>query len=379
LQIVSGAGCGRSNGARSDGAASLLVTGGFNRSGVLASAEILVPSLGAFVATRPMHTARLSHSATLLQNGEVLVAGGTDSLAFPAAVFASAELYDPSTKGFSMTGSLVTARSGHTATLLPNGQVLIAGGSDGSQSLASAELYDPTIGTFSLTGSMNVDREDHTATLLVNGQVLIAGGFSSTGSAVQSTAELYDPASGTFTLTGAMTAARENHTATPLPGKVLVAGGVDNDGNVLATTEVYDPVAGQFSFAASMTISRYGHFAAPLHNGDVLIGGGIDNAGSSLASAERYLTGAETFEKVGSMPRDRFFVNASILGNGSVLIAGGYTQCPSSSLSFCQEPLRSVLNFDQSSNQFQGAPPMTTKRGSCAATGLSGVVFHSGP
>jgi hypothetical protein len=81
------------------------------------------------------------------------------------------------------------------------------------------------------------------------------------------------------------------------------------------------------------------------------------------------------------MPRDRFFVNASILGNGSVLIAGGYTQCPSSSLSFCQEPLRSVLNFDSSSNRFQGAPPMTTKRGSRASAGLSRAAFgiRNGP
>ena len=372
--FVAGCGQGSHGGTQPTGPAALLVTGGFGRNGALASAEVFEPSVGFFVETGPMHTGRLSHSATLLQNGEVLVAGGADSLDLGATVFGSAELYDPASKSFSVTGSLATARSGHTATLLADGRVLVAGGSDGAQqSLASAELYDPASETFAMTGSMNVDREAHTATLLTNGEVLIAGGVSSAGGGtVQNTAELYDPGSGMFTFTGTITAARDGHIATPLAnGQVLIAGGGDNDGNILATTEVYDPATEQFTAAASMTTSRYGHFAAPLGNGDVLIAGGIDNAGSSLASAERYLAGGAAFEKVGSMPHDRFFVNASILSDGSVLVAGGYTQCPSIAVSFCSKPVSSVLSFDQSSNQFQAAPPLTTKRGSYASSSLN--------
>jgi len=379
LEILLVAGCGGSHGgAQSAGPAALLVTGGFGRNGALASAEVFEPSAGAFVETGPMHTGRLSHTATLLQSGAVLVAGGASSLDLGATVFASAELYDPAAKGFSVTGSLAIERYGHTATLLQDGRVLIVGGADSTQqSLAGAELYDPASGTFALTGSMNVDREANTATLLTNGEILIAGGVSSAGGGtVQNTAELYDPSSGLFNFTGAMTAARDGHTATLLAnGSVLIAGGVDNDGNVLATTEVYDPATAQFSASASMTTSRYGHFAASLGNGDVLLGGGIDNAGSSLASAERYLAGGSAFKKVGSLPRDRFFVNASILDDGSVLVVGGFTQCPSPGSSFCFTPLSSALSFDQSSNQFQVGPPMTMKRGYYASAVLNHVLI----
>jgi len=376
LEILFIAGCGRgSNGTQSGVAGALLLTGGINGNGALASAEVFEPDSNQFVATGSMHTARLSHSATLLQSGEVLVVGGANTIDYPATVFASAELYDPSAKSFSLTGSLATARSGHTATLLQNGKVLIAGGVDNmQQSLASAELYDPASGTFAITGSMNVDRASHSATLLANGEVLIVGGYSSSSITVQDTAELFDPGTGMFTFTGAMAAARDGHTATPLAnGNILIAGGGDNNGNVLASTEVYDQVAGKFSPAASMTTSRYGHFAAQLGNGDILIGGGIDNAGSSLASAERYLAGSGSFAKVGSMPRDRFFVNADVLGN-EVLVAGGFTQCPSGALSFCFKPVSSVLDFDQVSNQFQAAPPLTTKRGYYASSGLDWVL-----
>jgi hypothetical protein len=125
-----------------------------------------------FETTGSLRTARLSHTATLLPNGKVLVAGGTDLF----GAFASAELYDPARGIWTATGSLVTGRSGHTATLLPNGKVLVAGGTDlNIGALASAELYDPASGTWTATGSLGTARYYHTATLLPNGKVLVVG------------------------------------------------------------------------------------------------------------------------------------------------------------------------------------------------------------
>ena len=151
-----------------------------------------------FIGTGALGTAREFHTATLLSNGKVLVAGGFGASGF----LASAELYDPANGTWSGTGALATAREFHTATLLPNGKVLVAGGIGAGGVLASAELYDPTTGTWSATGSLNYARGDHTATLLPNGKVLVAGGKDN--STYVESAELYDPATGmwssTFTL-----------------------------------------------------------------------------------------------------------------------------------------------------------------------------------
>ena len=142
-----------------------------------------------------MATARYDHTATLLPNGQVLVAGG-----FGGNYLASAELYDPATGLWTATGSMAAARFCHTVTLLPNGQVLVAGGfNDASGALASAELYDPATGLWTATGSMATKRDGHTATLLPNGQVLVAGGYNGVFLA---SAELYDPATGLWTATG---------------------------------------------------------------------------------------------------------------------------------------------------------------------------------
>jgi WD40 repeat protein len=310
----------------SSSAAPILFAGGISTASVagvrtiitLSSAELFEPNRGAsgsFVATGPMNTARLYHSATLLKDGRVLVAGGSSDISAAATIFASAELYDRSKRQFSNTGAMLDARTGHTATLLADGKVLIAGGDDGTTSLSSSELYDPVSGEFSDTGAMNIPRDNCTATLLANGKVLIAGGFQLlpdfSGNALN-TAELYDPATGSFSMTGTMTSAREFHTATLLPdGRVLITGGGDNNGNGADTAELYDPTTGQFSSAGKMTTSRYVHLAAALGDGDVLLAGGIDNRGASLKSAEVFVARSGKFVKVAAMPRDRFLVGAS--------------------------------------------------------------------
>jgi hypothetical protein len=235
-------------------------------------------------------------TVTKLLDGRVLIAGGNSAATPGAAKFSSAYLYDPATETFTLTGSMTVARSLHTATLLPNGKVLIAGGFNGSN-LASAELYDPASGTFSATGSLQTDRSQHTATLLQDGTVLIAGGFNGGASDALDTAEIYSPSAGTFALTGQMTAKRNTHTATLLNnGKVLLAGGVGALPTI-ATAEIYDPAAGTFAATANnMARSRASHSATLMTGGTVLIFGGDSTGGPEpTGSEETYDPGTNSF------------------------------------------------------------------------------------
>ena len=358
----------------------ILFAGGVTKKSTLASAELFEPnqraSGGSFVATGAMSTARVGHTATDLTNGRVLIAGGASKMFGGAKIFASAELYNPSKRRFSNTGAMLEARTGHSATLLANGKVLIACGDDGTMSLSTAELYDPATAKFTETGAINFPRDRCTATSLANGKVLIAGGIQllpDGSGGVLDSAELYDPATGSFSLTGTMTSAREMHTATLLPdGRVLIAGGANDDVGVLDTAELYDPVTRLFSATGNMTTTRYGHLAAVLGDGDVLIAGGFDIAGSTLKSAELFDANSGTFGAIAAMPRDRFFVGATVLNGSKILVAGGYTQCPSSAASVCEKPVSTALIFDHKSNTFRSIQSMTSPRGNFASASLSG-------
>ena len=184
---------------------------------------------------------------------------------------------------FSATGSMGTLRTHHTATLLPNGKVLIVGGFDNTSWLASAELYDPSTGTFASTGSMNLaPQQGHTATLLPSGRVLVVGATSPPD--WQIVCELYDPSTGVFSTTGPTGKPRNGHSATLLrTGKVLITGGVHTDGAAMA--ELYDPASGQFTYTGSMVFRttyaegyRFGHTATLLQDGKVLIAGGRNSS-----------------------------------------------------------------------------------------------------
>jgi Galactose oxidase, central domain len=277
---------------------------------------------GAFSATGSMMSSRLAHTATMLLNGRVLIVGGGEGpdLIDGFFVVGGAELFDPSTGTFASAGT--EWRDLHTATLLPNGKVLLIGGETGWTGGApntpiatpSAELYDPGTGLFQPTGNMNTGRESHTATLLADGRVLVTGGATPQGGSWETlqTAEVYDPASGTFLPTGNMVNPRIFHTATLLSnGKVLVTGG--NVGG--ATAELYDPVAGSFALTGKMSVARSFHTATLLSNGKVLVVGG--------ATADVYDPGTGVFTPVGPPITARSLHTATLLEDGTVLIAGG--------------------------------------------------------
>lgn len=286
----------------------------------------LAQSQGMFTATGSLTRPREFHTATLLTNGKALITGG---FATPSSAYwASTELYDPSTGTFSPGGDMTTPRYMHTATLLPNGKVLIAGGTSGQENtfgLYSAELYDPTTGTFAATGDMTTGRRLHTATLLNNGKVLIAGGLLSNSGLLS--AELYDPTTGTFTATGDMTEAGAD-TATLLPnGQVLITRCVDScfDLTKPSHAELYDLVTGTFTRTGDMVDPRQGQLptAMLLTNGKVLIAGGDLGDFGGSTSAEIYDPATGAFSATGKMTADIDAWKASVLlPDGNVLIAG---------------------------------------------------------
>ena|GEM_PF-1806973 len=271
---------------------------------------------GQWEYTGSFNTARFHHTATLLPDGRVLAAGG-EQYHFPMA---SAELYDPATGTWSYTANLSIARDSHTASLLPEGKVLVAGGREThpGNGLASAELYDPATETWSPTGSLKTGRIFHTATLLLSGKVLVAGGKLTDVSLAS--AELYDPATGRWSFTGRLAAGRVFHTATLLQdGKVLVAGGRDSNGDKVTSCELYDPATGGWSVTGSLNIPRYDHTATLLLDGKVIVVGG----NGEIASTELYDPATGSWAATGSLNNPRADQVEALLPNGMALVAGG--------------------------------------------------------
>lgn len=272
----------------------VLIVGGENDSGVAVnSAEIYNPRTGRWTLTSSMINARVNPTATLLKNGKVLIVGGY-SVNSDCCALSSAEIFDPRKSSFTATGFMAVARRNHTANLLSNGRVLVAGGyngqdgnTDGSGNVNAPELYDPITGTFDATGNMSSARRYPTATTLLNGKVLIAGGYDGNSAAMSST-ETYQARTGSFELSGDMLVPRGRHTATRLlNGQVMVAGGYDSSGQTIASAEIYNPKTGTFSSTGSMTIPRWRHTETRLLSGDILIAGGSDGT-AAVASAELY-------------------------------------------------------------------------------------------
>ena len=267
-------------------------------------------------------TARFSHQATALPDGRVLISGGT--LQGESLNTAAAELFVPDAGVFQDAGAMSLPRSGHTATLLDDGMVLIAGGnSQPHQPIDTAERFDVARGAFVSAGSLRGPRALHTATLLVDGRVLIAGGISSGAGSELASAEIYDPARNSFRATGAMSAGRAGHSATRLPdGRVLIAGGKGPDG-APAAPEIYDPAGGTFAPAGPMAEPRREHAAVALPDGRVLISGGETANFRPLAAVEIYDPATNTFTALAPLNRARRGHSATLLSGGGVLIVGG--------------------------------------------------------
>ncbi len=271
----------------------MLVTGGtsgvyswLDSASVLSSAEIYNPATNSWSSTGTMSTARYQHTASLLGNGEVLVAGGNDinGTCSCTTFVSSADLYNPATNIFTATGALNVARYAHTATVLQDGTVLVVGGfggptstlQSGGAALASAEIYNPATGTWALTGSMTTARMNHTASLLPSGDVLVSGG--TTGSATTATAEVFNPGTGTWTPAASMSTQRQSHRAITLAnGTVLAVGGLNDATSAVigvGTAEVYDPIANNWSPSGAMVTTRQFFVLNALGDGRILLEGG---------------------------------------------------------------------------------------------------------
>jgi N-acetylneuraminic acid mutarotase len=348
----------------------VLVAGGEDGNGHSTSTcQLFDPATGQWTATGSMISPRYGHIAILLPRGVVLVAGGINSQAGPSLTYlSSAEEYDPSAGTWSPVNTMTSVRYGASATLLPNGTVLVAGGGTSAITfLSSTEIYNPPANSWTPAAAMNASRFDQTATLLPSGRVLIAGGDNNSGA--MSEAELYDYAAGSWTQAGTTTnlPAGNLNTTTVLPnGRALVVGDTSaalynpatgswsgagtltanrspfhtatllSTGQVLVTggygvtgTELYNPVSSTWTATGQLNTNRYLDTVVSLANGKVLAFGGTDTNGNYVTSTEIYDPATGQWSLTGPLPSiGMVYPGAVLLPNGKVLAAGGYNNNP---------------------------------------------------
>jgi hypothetical protein len=289
-----------------------------------------------------MTASRSQHSATLLPDGRVLIAGGASG----NAPLLSTEIYDPATGTFRAAALMTAARRMHTATLLPDDRVLVVGGYGAGSALATAELFDPRTGTFTATGSLSAARGGHTAILLATGKVLIIGGYGWNTSNTYpdiAPAELYDPVTGTFASAGSYVG--RGGCDFCAPSVLLPDGGVLFPGQYPA--QLYNPAGDVFSPIGMM--AREESAATVLMTGQVLFAGGAPIG--RIADAELYNPATRTFASTGSMAAPRVWHSLTLLPNGMVLAAGGETDNCSTSGCWFAGSLATAELYDPSAGR----------------------------
>jgi hypothetical protein len=323
----------------------VLIAGGNSGYGnpATAAAEVYDEKSGAWVPVASMTSSRLLHTATLLPDGKVLMVGGATR--YPAgAPTNTAEIYDPAGGQFAATsGNLADARYRHSATLLGDGRVLIVGGWGENGALASAELYDPVTQTFSPAGNMQTARERHAAVAFDGGnKVLVVGGLSHTY-------EIWDSASNGFTAQGQIPSVQEifPDPVTDSAGNRMIVGGMPYSDyyEVTAAEQLLNPETQSFTAGKNLNEARSGHTLTALAEGTQLVAGGFD--GKVLGSAElRKPSGWTTLAT--ALVTARTDHTATLLSNGGVLIAGG-TGADGS-------PLASTEIYDPATQSFKAGP-----------------------
>ncbi len=322
--------------------------------------------VGAWTRLPDMPTGLLDATATVLLDGRVLVAGGSQQSEFPLA---TVEIYDPKSNRWSQAPSMASPRARHTATLLRDGRVLVAGGLGPGR--GTAEMYNPATNSWSPAGSLAQARANHQAALLGDGTVLVVGGRQP-GKPLSS-AEVYDPKTNSWSAVGALAVARDRPVAALLrDGRVLVTGGVSIDtggsldasvlfGSPLATSEVYDPATKVWTAAAPMSVGRVGHAMAMLPNGQVLVVGGTKDA----SPAEIYDPVAGAWASTTSLP-PRIAPAVGVLGDGKVAVAGGleekYDPATVASTGYTPVLLASVILFDPVVHLWSEGAPLAVAR-----------------
>ncbi|HVK62892.1 MAG TPA: kelch repeat-containing protein, partial [Polyangium sp.] len=310
----------------------VLIAGGSPQSDAnirTATVEIYDPVTGTFTAAAPMTMPRTYHTATLLLNGKVLVVGGQS----PDSQ--SAEVYDPATDQWTSTPNMGAAHARHDAALLLGGQVAVVGGrsgASGSAGVAQIDLYDPATNTWSTGGVLSKGRFDLRVTTLLDGKVLVTGGVvTSPSTAYVATAELCDPLAGNCAALPAMSEPRGLHTATRLlDGGVLVTGGTGSGVASTASCQLYDPSTNMWKPAPSLSVPRRDQTATLLQNGKVLVTAGYTGGmgGGYYSSAEIYNPATNTWASTASMTGARVRHAATLLQDGKVLVTGGFDGTP---------------------------------------------------
>ncbi|OLB93661.1 MAG: hypothetical protein AUI15_18385 [Actinobacteria bacterium 13_2_20CM_2_66_6] len=323
---------------------------------------------GSWATLARLAMGRIDQTATVLQDGRVLVVGGSKEA--EANQLATAEIFNPKTNAWSAAASMAYPRARHTATLLADGRVLVVGGLGPGR--GNSEIYDPGTNKWSPAGNLISARANHQAVRLADGRVLVMGGRQP--GRPLSSAEIFDPVLRSWASTGSLLVARDRPQAVMLPGgKVLVTGGVSVDtggsldasvlaGSPLATTEVYDPATKVWIPGPTMSVGRVGHAMATLGNGDVFVVGGTRDPAPAEILDSRSDTWASTAQVA---PRIAPVVGV-LVGGTRVIVAGGlvekYDPATVQSTGYTFVLLDSVDVFDTARGSWSSAPPMAVAR-----------------